>query len=181
MEQERQARRSRARERAERLLDAALESPAGGHDALADVVRRVADALGVERCELLGFAGDRGAVLYRVRHDTTRRGGARVDEPGSGREGMVPDRVWVEAVQLVPKRSPFDLLRGDGTFERVYVFIAGAGREPFGILSVQSSVTRHLTVDERAFLDAVADLLSAAAARGELPRLWDPVAAVESA
>ena len=149
--QEREDRRVRARLQAELLLREALASHAPGGVSLAAVPELVAKRLNVERCDLLQLAvppvGVCTGVLYRVRHTRTAGNAA----------------VRIETVQISTNGSPFDVLRAEGAVDRLHVLIRSIDRgDSLGILSVQNPATRRLSAEERAFLEAVGDLVALA-------------------
>lgn len=160
-QQEREARRGRARQKAIELLHDALAPGSASGASLAAAVLQLAKHLDVERCDLLQLTSPRpegsAGVLYRVRQPRP----APPEPPG-------PDAI--ETVQIATQQSPLELLRSEGMVDRVHVFIAPAsGGDLLGILSVQNSTSRRLSVEERALLDAVADLIGLAIDRRVLP------------
>jgi GAF domain-containing protein len=165
------------------LLHEALSRAKGGDSGLAEAVLQIAKHLDVERCDLLELGTPHGGgstgVLYRVRQPRpTPAAPPEPEAPMPATEAPTTARrrgkrrasndgpVAIEAVQIATQQSPLDLLRSEGMVDRVHVFIARpSGGDLLGILSVQNSTSRRLSIDERAFLDAVADLIALAIER----------------
>lgn len=158
-ERARAIRRERAIERAGIVLRNAL-SDTSTSDLLAAVLARLPEHLGTDECDLIRLEGDHSAVLYRIERtqndDDSRQSRSNRRKLNDSKGG-----VQIESVHLQSGQTPLNVLRGVGLTDRIYVFVRGsAALEPLGILAIATPARCHMSADDRAFLDALADLLS---------------------
>lgn len=156
----RAARHDRALERACVVLrDARLDSST--QDLVAALLARLPDQLSTDECDLIRLHGDHMAVIYRVERAQNDVGHSQLPRKRRTHSGTGRN-VRLESVELQPGQSPLDVLRSSGSTNRIYVFVRGsAAAEPLGILSIAMGARDRMSADDRAFLDALAGVLSA--------------------
>lgn len=168
VEIKRQERRLKARRRAAELLEGAMavgDNP--GLEAIASLVLRT---LKIEYCDILQFASDRWVVVVRARKTNGSAPLPRSQQGGDPDFPVTATDVRVEIVQLADHMASLDVLRTEGTVDRIHVFISSRQQlTPLGILTVQSRTSLGLTSDERSFLDALGGLIGAAIDSHALP------------
>ena len=137
-----------------------------------DAVAMVADVLDVELCGLLELEPAGAHLMMRagVGWDEGCVGSVRqpVDtdtHAGFALESGAP--VVVEHLGRDVRFSSTDLLRGHGVVSAVFVAVQGAERA-FGVLGVHSTAHRSFSADDVHFLEAVANVLAAAAERRQV-------------
>jgi hypothetical protein len=160
-EVQRDERRLEARRRAGELLKTAI---AGGVDPkLAAVAALVVRSLNVEHCDILQFASDPWVVVARAAWSDGSAPSPRGPESAASDLRVATTDARVELIELSDRTKPLDALRTEGTIDRVHVFIFSQQQPtPLGILTVQSSTSLRLSIDERAFLDALGGLIGTA-------------------
>lgn len=158
---ERDERRLEARRRAGELLKTAI---AGGVDPkLAAVAALVVRSLNVEHCDILQFASDPWVVVARAAWTNGSAPSPRGPKSPASAVRVATTDARFELVQLSDRTAPLDVLRTEGAVERVHVFIFSQQQPtPLGILTVQSSTGLRLSIEERAFLDALGGLIGTA-------------------
>jgi GAF domain-containing protein len=160
-EAQREERRLKGRGKAAELLQAAIA--AGVDPKLAAVAALVVRRLNVEHCDILQFASDRWVVVVRAK--LTDGNAPSPDGPESADSESRVDTAdaRVELIQIADPTASLDVLRTEGTVDRIHVFISSRQQlTPLGILTVQSSTSLGLSSDERAFLDALGELIGTA-------------------
>jgi hypothetical protein len=158
---ERDERRLEARRRAGELLKTAI---AGGVDPkLAAVAALVVRSLNVEHCDILQFASDPWVVVARAAWANGNAPSPRRPESPASDLPVETTDARVELIQLSGRTAPLDVLRTEGAVDRIHVFIFSQRQPtPLGILTVQSSTSLRLSVEDRAFLDALGGLIGTA-------------------
>lgn len=167
-EVQRRERRLKARRKAAEMLEAAMGC--SGDPKLAAIAEFVVRKLKIEYCDILQFASDRWVIVVRAK--ATDRDGARAPARRSETPDFSADATHssVELVRLADHMASLDILRTDGTIDRIHVFISSRQQlTPLGILTVQSRTSLRLTSDERSFLDALGELIGAAIDSHALP------------
>lgn len=167
-EVQRHERRLKARRKAAEMLEAAMGGC--GDPKLAAIAEFVVHKLRIEYCDILQFASDRWVVVVRAK--ATDRDGAPARARRSETSGFSADATHssIELVRLADHMASLDVLRTEGTIDRIHVFISSRQQlTPLGILTVQSRTSLRLTSDERSFLDALGDLIGAAIDSHALP------------
>ncbi len=161
LEAQRDERRLQARREAAELLQAAI---AGSVDPkLAAVAALVVRRLNVEHCDILQFASDPWVVVARARWTDGNAPSPREADGADSALQVATTDARVELIQLSDHKAALDVLRTEGAVDRVHVFIFSPQQPtPLGILTVQSSTTLRLSIDERAFLDALGGVIGTA-------------------
>jgi hypothetical protein len=160
-EVQRDERRLEAHRKAGELLQTAI---AGGVDPkLAAVAALVVRSLNVEHCDILQFASDPWVVVASAEWTAGNAPSQRGPESADSDRRAATTDARVELIQLSERTAPLDVLRREGTVDRVHVFIFSQRQPtPLGILTVQSSTSLRLSIEERAFLDALGGLIGTA-------------------
>lgn len=167
-EVQRQERRLRARGKAAEMLEAAIA--VRSDQKLAAVAALVVRKLNVEYCDILQFASDRWVVVARAKGTSGKAQFRRSYQRGNPDCPVSTTDVRVELIQLADPRASLDVLRAEGTVDRIHVFISSRQQlTPLGILTVQSSTSLGLSSDERSFLDALGELIGTAIDSHALP------------
>lgn len=167
-EAEREERRLKARRKAAELLQAAIA--AGVDPKLAAIAALVVRRLKVEHCDILQFASDRWVVVIRAEWTDGNAPPPHGPESADSDLRVVTPDARVELIQLSDRTAPLDVLRTEGTVDRMHVFIPSRQQPTaLGILTVQSSTSLGLSSDERAFLDALGELIGTAIDSHALP------------
>jgi len=166
-EAQREERRLEAYRHAADLLQAA--SAVRADPVLTSVATLVARTLNVD-CDILLFASGRSVVVMRAAW-TNGNAPSRLGHESAGSDSQAPTtNARVELVELTDRRSPLDVLRTESTIDRMHVFISSSRQStPLGILTVQSSTALGLSGEERAFLDALGELIGMAIDSRRLP------------
>lgn len=102
---------------------------------------------------------DRALTGCLIEHATERSAAGYTLHAGSA--------VVVEDIRRVPELRGDELLRDHHVVSGASVIVRGQ-RRPFGVIGVHSTKRRMIGLDELAFLQAVADVISAAAYRFDL-------------
>jgi len=167
-EAQREERRLKARRKAVELLQAAIA--AGVDPKLSAVAALVVRSLNVEHCDILQFASDPWVVVVRAEWTDGIAPSPRGPESVDSDSPVTTADARVELIQLADPAAPLDVLRAEGTVDRIHVFISSRRQPtPLGILTVQSSTSLGLSSDERAFLDALGELIGTAIDSHALP------------
>jgi hypothetical protein len=167
-EVQRHERRLRARRKAAEMLEAAIA--VRSDQKLAAVAALVVRKLNVEYCDILQFASDRWVVVARAKGTSGKSPFPRTYQSGDPDFPVSTTDVRVELIQLADRMASLDVLRAEGTVDRIHVFISSRQLlTPLGILTVQSRTSLGLTSDERSFLDALGELIGAAIDSHALP------------
>jgi hypothetical protein len=167
-EVERRERRLKARRKAAEMLEAAMAI--GGHPKMAAVAALVVRKLKFDYCDILQFASDRWVVVVRAKRINGNPPLPRAHRTGDPDIPVRTNEAPVELIQLAGGMASLDVLRAEGTVDRIHVFIPSREQlTPHGILTVQSRTSLRLSSDERSFLDALGDLIGAAIDSHALP------------
>lgn len=165
---QRQERRLKARRKAAELLEGAMA--VGGNSGLAAIASLVLRKLNIEYCDILQFASDRWVVVVRAKRTNGNAPLPRAHQNGDPDFPVTTTDVRVELIQLADRMASLDVLRTEGTVDRIHVFISSRQQlSALGILTVQSRTSLGLTSDERSFLDALGELIGAAIDSHALP------------
>jgi len=167
-EVQRQERRLKARRKAAEMLETAIA--VRSDQKLAAVAALVVRKLNVEYCDILQFASDRWVVVARAKGTSGKSPFPLAYHGGDPDFPVSTTDVRVELIQLADRMASLDVLRAEGTVDRIHVFISSRQLlTPLGILTVQSRTSLGLTSDERSFLDALGELIGAAIDSHALP------------
>ena len=167
-EAQRQERRLKARRKATELLQTAIAACV--EPKLAAVAALVVRTLNVEHCDVLQFASDRWVVVVRAKASDGNAPSPHGHESADSESPAASTDARVELIQLADPTASLDVLRTEGTVDRIHVFISSRQQlTPLGILTVQSSTSLGLSSDERSFLDALGELIGAAIDSHALP------------
>jgi PAS domain S-box-containing protein len=160
---------SRARQQAAvaRLGQQAL-SGTDARTLMHDVVRELADTLGVEFADVMELQSD-GDLLLRagVGWDPAQIGTVRVDGGRRSHGGFTltsNEPTLVDNLATETRFVPSDLLRSHNVVSGMAVTITGPSR-PFGTLGVHSTEARRFETDDIHFLQSVSNVLAAAIER----------------
>lgn len=136
---------------------------------LAAIASLVIRKLNVEHCDILQFASGRRVVVVRAEW-TNGKAPSTLGLEAVDCDSEVTTDARVELIQLSDPEAALDVLRTEGTIDRVHVFIPSKQRPtPLGILTVQSSTGLGLSAEERAFLGALGELIGTAIDCHRLP------------
>jgi hypothetical protein len=168
LEAQREERLLNAHRKAAELLQAAIAARVDPK--LAAVAALVVRRLNVEHCDILQFASDRWVVVVRAEWTDGNAPSPHEPESADSDSRVATTDARVEVVQLADRTTPLDVLRTEGTVDRMHVFIPSQQQPtPLGILTVQSSTSLGLSSDKRAFLDALGKLIGTAIDSHALP------------
>jgi hypothetical protein len=167
-EVERRERRLKARRKAAEMLAAAMAI--GGDPKVAAVAALVVRKLEFDYCDILQFASDRWVVVVRAKGINGNPPLPRAHRTGDPDTPVRTDEAPVELIQLASGMASLDVLRAEGTVDRIHVFIPSREQlTPHGILTVQSRTSLRLSCEERSFLNALCGLIGAAIDSHALP------------
>lgn len=167
-EVQRRERRLKARQKAAEVLEAAMA--VGGAPKMAAVAALVVRKLNIEYCDILQFASDRWVFVVRARRTSGNAPLPRAHQSGDPDFPVMTTGASIDLIQLADGMASLDVLRAEGTVDRIHVFISSRQRlTPLGILTVQSRTSLRLTSDERSFLDALGEMIGAAIDSRALP------------
>ncbi len=167
-EVQRRERRLKARRKAAEMLEAAMA--VDGDPKVAAVAALMVRKLKFDYCDILQFASDRWVVVVRATGTNGNAPLPRAHQSGDPDVPVTTTGVRVDLMQLADGMGSLDVLRAEGTVDRIHVFISSRERlTPHGILTVQSRTSLRLTSDERSFLDALGQLIGAAIDSHALP------------
>jgi hypothetical protein len=167
-EVQRRERRLKARRKAAEMLEAAMA--VGGDPKVGAVAALVVRQLKFDYCDILQFASDRWVVVVRAKGPDGNTPLPRAHQTGDPDVPVRPNGARVELIQLAGGMASLDVLRAEGTVDRIHVFISSREQmTPHGILTVQSRTSLRLSSDERSFLDALGELIGAAIDSHALP------------
>jgi len=137
---------------------------------LAAIASLVIRKLNVEHCDILQFASDRRVVVARAEWTNGKAPSTLGLEAVDCDSEVSTTDARVELIQLSAAEAALDVLRTEGTIDRVHVFIPSKQQPtPLGILTVQSSTGLGLSTEERAFLGALGELIGTAIDCHRLP------------
>ena len=139
---------------------------------LDDALEVVTTMLGVDFSKIVKREDDRDAVTVVAARGWHRALTGCVIERATERSAAgytlhAGSAVVVEDIRRVPELRGDALLRDHHVVSGASVIVRGQ-RRPFGVIGVHSTTRRMIGLDELAFLQAVADVISAAAYRFDL-------------